>query len=176
VQEAEAGGGGHALGEGGTRERERERAREREKGGGVSRESARTTLESEVEEYMEHTPNLTQLRSPCRRHRRLPPPCRRRRPLFVTTQTLMCLARRRPGHARPRHRRGRPRLPTKMLGADSRSSTVILLDNVEGVLHIYVRVCKALSEVNTSGRLYHDFMRLLFLHAHREASVLARES
>ena len=27
--------------------------------------------------------------------------------------------------------------------------------------------------VNTSGRLYHDCLRLLFLHAHREASALA---
>ena len=28
---------------------------------------------------------------------------------------------------------------------------------------------------NTSGRLYDDFLRLLFLHAHREASALAGE-
>ena len=28
--------------------------------------------------------------------------------------------------------------------------------------------------VNTSGRLYEDFIRLLFLHAHREASALAQ--
>ena len=29
--------------------------------------------------------------------------------------------------------------------------------------------------VSTSGRVYDDFTRLLFLHAHREASVLAGE-
>ena len=29
--------------------------------------------------------------------------------------------------------------------------------------------------MDTSGRLYDDFIRLLFLHAHREASVLANE-
>ena len=29
--------------------------------------------------------------------------------------------------------------------------------------------------VNTSGRLYHDFIRLLFLQAHRETSILVRE-
>ena len=29
--------------------------------------------------------------------------------------------------------------------------------------------------VNTSGRIYDDFLRLLFLHAHREASALANE-
>ncbi len=29
--------------------------------------------------------------------------------------------------------------------------------------------------VNTSGRVYEDFPRLLFLHAHREASILAGE-
>ena len=29
--------------------------------------------------------------------------------------------------------------------------------------------------VNTSGRSYDDFLRLIFLHAHREASVLAGE-
>lgn len=29
--------------------------------------------------------------------------------------------------------------------------------------------------VSTWGRLYHDFIRLLFLHAHREAATLARE-
>jgi hypothetical protein len=29
--------------------------------------------------------------------------------------------------------------------------------------------------VNTSGRVYDDFVRLLFLHAHREASALAGE-
>ena len=29
--------------------------------------------------------------------------------------------------------------------------------------------------VNTSGRLYEDFIRLLFLHAHREASALTNE-
>ena len=29
--------------------------------------------------------------------------------------------------------------------------------------------------VDTSGRLYDDFIRLLFLHAHREASALANE-
>ncbi len=29
--------------------------------------------------------------------------------------------------------------------------------------------------VDTSGRIYDDFSRLLFLHAHREASVLADE-
>ena len=29
--------------------------------------------------------------------------------------------------------------------------------------------------VDTSGRIYDDFLRLLFLHAHREASVLANE-
>ena len=28
---------------------------------------------------------------------------------------------------------------------------------------------------NTSGRLYDDFLRLLFLHAHRDASALAGE-
>ena len=27
--------------------------------------------------------------------------------------------------------------------------------------------------VNTSGRLHEDFIRLLFLHAHREASAMA---
>ena len=32
-----------------------------------------------------------------------------------------------------------------------------------------------LLEVDTSDRLYDDFIRLLFLHAHREASVLANE-
>jgi hypothetical protein len=30
-------------------------------------------------------------------------------------------------------------------------------------------------EVDTSGRVYDDFNRLLFLHAHREASALANE-
>jgi hypothetical protein len=30
-------------------------------------------------------------------------------------------------------------------------------------------------EVDTTGRIYEDFSRLLFLHAHREASVLANE-
>ena len=30
-------------------------------------------------------------------------------------------------------------------------------------------------EVDTSGRIYEDFLRLLFLHAHREASALANE-
>ena len=30
-------------------------------------------------------------------------------------------------------------------------------------------------EVDTEGRLYDDFIRLLFLHAHREASTLADE-
>ncbi len=30
--------------------------------------------------------------------------------------------------------------------------------------------------VNTSGRVYEDFPRLIFLHTHREASILARES
>jgi hypothetical protein len=29
--------------------------------------------------------------------------------------------------------------------------------------------------VSTSGRIYEDFTRLLFLHAHREASILAGE-
>ena len=29
--------------------------------------------------------------------------------------------------------------------------------------------------MNTSDRLYHDFIRFLFLYAHREASALARE-
>jgi hypothetical protein len=29
--------------------------------------------------------------------------------------------------------------------------------------------------VDTSGRVYHDFSRLLFLHANREASALANE-
>ena len=29
--------------------------------------------------------------------------------------------------------------------------------------------------VNTSGRLYDEFLRLIFLHAHREASALAGE-
>ncbi len=29
--------------------------------------------------------------------------------------------------------------------------------------------------VSTSGRVYEDFARLLFLHAHREASILAGE-
>ncbi len=29
--------------------------------------------------------------------------------------------------------------------------------------------------VDTSGRVYDDFNRLLFLHAHREASALANE-
>jgi len=29
--------------------------------------------------------------------------------------------------------------------------------------------------VDTSGRIYDDFLRLLFLHAHREASALANE-
>jgi len=29
--------------------------------------------------------------------------------------------------------------------------------------------------VNTSGRIYDAFVRLLFLHAHREASILAGE-
>ena len=29
--------------------------------------------------------------------------------------------------------------------------------------------------VDTSGRIYDDFSRLLFLHAHREASVLPNE-
>ncbi len=29
--------------------------------------------------------------------------------------------------------------------------------------------------VSTSGRVYEDFVRLLFLHAHREASILAGE-
>ena len=29
--------------------------------------------------------------------------------------------------------------------------------------------------VNTSGRVYNDFVRLLFLHTHREASILAGE-
>ena len=29
--------------------------------------------------------------------------------------------------------------------------------------------------VNTSGHIYEDFVRLLFLHAHREASILAGE-
>ena len=29
--------------------------------------------------------------------------------------------------------------------------------------------------MDTSGRLYDDFLRLLFLHAHREASALADE-
>ena len=29
--------------------------------------------------------------------------------------------------------------------------------------------------VGTSGRVYEDFARLLFLHAHREASILAGE-
>ena len=29
--------------------------------------------------------------------------------------------------------------------------------------------------VDTSGRIYDDFSRLLFLHAHREASVLSNE-
>ena len=29
--------------------------------------------------------------------------------------------------------------------------------------------------VDTTGRLYDDFIRLLFLHAHREASVLDNE-
>ncbi len=29
--------------------------------------------------------------------------------------------------------------------------------------------------VDTSGRIYDDFSRLLFLHAHREASALANE-
>jgi len=29
--------------------------------------------------------------------------------------------------------------------------------------------------VDTSGRIYDDFIRLLFLHAHREASALAEE-
>ena len=29
--------------------------------------------------------------------------------------------------------------------------------------------------VSTSGRVYDDFMRLLFLHAHREDSILAEE-
>jgi len=29
--------------------------------------------------------------------------------------------------------------------------------------------------VSTSGRVYEDFTRLLFLHAHREASILAGE-
>jgi hypothetical protein len=30
--------------------------------------------------------------------------------------------------------------------------------------------------VSTSGRVYDDFVRLLFLHVHREASILAGES
>ena len=30
--------------------------------------------------------------------------------------------------------------------------------------------------VSTSGRVYDDFTRLLFLHAHREASILARKA
>ena len=29
--------------------------------------------------------------------------------------------------------------------------------------------------VDTSGRIYDDFLRLLFLHVHREASVLAND-
>ena len=29
--------------------------------------------------------------------------------------------------------------------------------------------------MNTSGRLYDDFLRLLFLHTHQEASALAGE-
>jgi hypothetical protein len=29
--------------------------------------------------------------------------------------------------------------------------------------------------VDTSGRIYDDFLRLLFLHAHREASALAND-
>jgi hypothetical protein len=29
--------------------------------------------------------------------------------------------------------------------------------------------------VSTSGRVYEDFARLLFLHSHRETSILARE-
>ena len=29
--------------------------------------------------------------------------------------------------------------------------------------------------VDTAGRIYEDFSRLLFLHAHREASALANE-
>jgi hypothetical protein len=29
--------------------------------------------------------------------------------------------------------------------------------------------------VDTTGRIYEDFSRLLFLHAHREASALANE-
>ena len=29
--------------------------------------------------------------------------------------------------------------------------------------------------VNTSGHIYEDFVRLLFLHAHREASILTGE-
>jgi hypothetical protein len=29
--------------------------------------------------------------------------------------------------------------------------------------------------VNTSGRVYEDFTRMMFLHAHRETSILARE-
>ena len=29
--------------------------------------------------------------------------------------------------------------------------------------------------VDTSGRIYDDFLRLLFLHAHREASALTNE-
>jgi hypothetical protein len=29
--------------------------------------------------------------------------------------------------------------------------------------------------VDTSGHIYDDFLRLLFLHAHREASALANE-
>ena len=29
--------------------------------------------------------------------------------------------------------------------------------------------------VNTSGRVYDDFVRILFVHAHRETSILAGE-
>ena len=43
------------------------------------------------------------------------------------------------------------------------------------IVQTQLSLCPWALSGNTSGRLYDDFIHLLFLHAHREASALANE-